>query len=113
MLIYVVALARCVALQRPLDFGAAFATWIAAAAAHGSDLYWAATCAAVLVVELAFPPSLALVGTATVVAHCVVTSTFEAKQIGAIAIALLSLTQKPHQFWHPFPSLLSRYMKSP
>lgn len=102
MLIFVVALARCIALQRTVDFGAAFATWIAAAASHGSDFYWAATCAAVLVVELVFPPSLALVGTTTVVAHTIVTSSFEAKQIGAIVIALLSLSQAPNRAWLPF-----------
>ena len=96
MLIYAVALVRCVAIQRALDFGAAYATWVACAAALGSDAYWAATCSAVLVVELVYPPALSVVGTAAVVAHCIVTGTLEAKQIGAIVISLLSLTQYKH-----------------
>ena len=99
MLIYWLAAVRCIAVQDVVDAGALFAAWIAVAATHGSDAYWAATCAVVLLVEFLYPPSLSVTGTLSVAAHSIATSAFKAKHAGAIAIALLSLAKASNQQW--------------
>lgn len=99
MLVYAVAVLRCVAVQRPIDFGALFAAWVAIAATHGADAYWAAVTSVALLVEYLYPPSLALTGLIVVAAHSAVAAAFDAKHAGAIVISLLSLTNLSHRQW--------------
>ena len=99
MLVYAVAAVRCALVQRPVDFGALFALWVAVAADHDADAYWAATCSAVLLTEFVFPVALSLVGTAAVAAHSIVGAHFDWKHGGGIAVALLSLTHLANRDW--------------
>lgn len=99
MIIFAVALVRCVFVQQAVDFGALFALFIAAAASHNQDAYWAATCTVVLIAEFLYPPILSLAGTLAVIAHSIAVGHFEFKHIGSILIALLSLTHLTNRQW--------------
>lgn len=95
-------------MQCAVDFGAIFAVWVAAAATHGSDAYWSATCAVVLAVELVYPPSLAFAGPFAVVAHSIATSSFDAKHYGAVAVSVLSLAQLRNASLPPWLAALQK-----